>query len=118
MIFHLLPLIRAAEPWEGLEGAQGGTKDVATIQSLTSLFENAVTGITAFAGIVLFIILISAGFTFLFSGGDAKKLEKAKSSFTYALIGMVVIVSAYLIIDLIQKFTGANVSEFNLNVGN
>ena len=118
MMFNLIPLIYAAPPpWEGLEGAQGGEKDVATIASLTSLFQNAVTGITAFAGVVLFIVLISAGFTFLFSGGDAKKLEKAKNTFTYALIGMVVIISAYLIIQLIQTFTGANVTEFNLNIG-
>lgn len=118
MMFNLiLPLIYAAAPkWEGLEGAQEGAKDVATIRSLTSLFENAVNGITAFAGVVLFIVLVMAGFTFLFSGGDAKQLEKAKHAFTYALIGLVVIICAFLIIQLIQTFTGANVTEFNLNI--
>lgn len=110
----VLSLVHAAETWQGLDGPD---KDVATIQSLGSLFKNSVNGLTAFAGVVLFATVVGAGFTFLFSGGDAKKLEKAKSAFTYAVIGLVVIVSAYLIISLIQVFTGATVTEFNLNIG-
>ena len=112
---NIIHIIYAAEKWGGLEGPD---KDVATIASLTTLFKNAVTGITAFAGVVLFIVLVMAGFTFLFSGGDAKQLEKAKNTFTYALIGLIVIVCAYLIINLIQMFTGADISQFNLNIGN
>lgn len=107
-------IIYAAENWGStLEGPE---KDVATIGSLVPLFKNAVSGITAFAGIVLFIVLVMAGFTFLFSGGDAKQLEKAKHTFTYALIGMIVIVCAFLIIQLIGMFTDASVTEFNLNI--
>ncbi|MCJ7826545.1 hypothetical protein MUP56_02940 [Patescibacteria group bacterium] len=110
---HFLHVIYAAEPWTST------TKDgVATIQSLVPLFKNAVTGITAFAGVVIFIVIVIAGFTFLFSGGDAKQLEKAKHSFTYAIIGLVVIVSAYLIINLIEMFTQVPVTKFNLNLGN
>ena len=114
-MMDILPHIYAAEKWTGLEGPN---KDVATIGSLTSLFKNAINGITAFTGIVLFIVIVMAGFTYLFSGGDAKQLEKAKHSFTYAIIGLVVIVCAYLILQLIGMFTGVNVTEFNLNLGN
>lgn len=111
---NITHIIYAAEPWTST--LEGPNKDVATIQSLVPLFKNAVTGITAFAGVVLFIVLVMAGFTFLFSGGDAKQLEKAKHTFTYALIGLVIIVCAYLIINLIQMFTGADISQFNLNI--
>jgi len=114
-MMHIFPHIYAAEQWTGLEGPN---KDVASIASLTTLFKNAVTGITAFVGVVLFIVIVMAGFTYLFSGGDAKQLEKAKNAFTYAIIGLVVIVSAYLILQLIGLFTGVNVTEFNLNLGN
>ena len=106
---NIFPHVYAAEKWETVDG-------VATIGSLLPLFKNAVTGVTAFAGVVLFIIIVMSGFTFLFSGGDAKKLEKAKNSFTYAIIGLVVIVSAYLILQLIGMFTGADVTKFELNI--
>lgn len=110
---NIYPVVFAAEKWDSttIEG-------VATIGSLEPLFKNAVTGITAFAGVVLFIVIVMAGFTYLFSGGDAKQLEKAKNAFTYAIIGLVVIVCAYLILQLIGMFTGVNVTEFNLNLGN
>jgi len=113
MIHVLLPHIYAAESWGST------TKDgVATIGSLIPLFKNAVNGITAFTGVVIFIVIVIAGFTFLFSGGDAKQLEKAKHSFTYAIIGLIVIVCAYLILQLIKMFTGASVTEFKINLGN
>jgi hypothetical protein len=117
-MMNILPHIYAAESWTGLAGPPGETEDVASIASLVSLFKNAVTGITAFAGVVLFIVIVTAGFTFLFSGGDAKQLEKAKNTFTYAIIGLVVIISAFLILQLIGFFTGTNVTEFNLNIPN
>ncbi len=108
-----LSTVYAAEQWKNLGGPD---QDVATIGSLGSLFKYAVNGITAFSGVVLFIVLVLAGFTYLFSGGDAKQLEKAKNSFTYALIGLIVIVCAFLIIQMIGLFTGAPVTEFQLNV--
>ena len=111
---NIFPYIYAAEEWAST--LEGPDKDVATIQSLVPLFKNAVNGITAFAGVVLFIVIVMAGFAFLFSGGDAKQLEKAKHTFTYALIGMVVIVCAYLILQLIGLFTGVDVTQFNLNI--
>jgi len=119
MILTFLPIIyAAADKWTGLKGVEGEVQDVATIASLASLFKNAVTGITAFAGVVLFVVIVISGFTFLFSGGDAKQLEKAKNAFTYAIIGLVVIVCAYLILQLIGLFTGADVTKFNLNITN
>jgi len=112
-MIHILPHIYAAESWSAT------TKNgVATIDSLVPLFKNAVNGITAFAGVVLFIVIVMAGFTYLFSGGDAKQLEKAKNAFTYAIIGLIVIISAYLILQLIGLFTGVNITEFKLNISN
>lgn len=111
MINHLFPQAFAAESWNST--TQQG---VATIGSLAPLFKNAVTGITAFAGVVLFIIVVTAGFTYLFSGGDAKQLEKAKNSFTYAMIGLIVIICAYLILQLIETLTGASVTKFNVDI--
>jgi hypothetical protein len=85
----------------------GGLEDgVATIYSLETLFSNIVTVITSLAAVALFVMFVVSGFTFLFSGGDQKKLEQAKGTFTNAIIGLVVIVTAFLILRVIQAFTG------------
>ena len=89
-----------------LQNLGGPVKDVATIQSLETLFGNVVGVIVQLSVVTLFIMFIVAGFSFLFSGGDAKKLEQARGTFTNAIIGLVVVIAAYLILRIISVFTG------------
>ena len=106
-----MQVFAAATPWGGcLEST-----DVATIKCIVPLFTNLVQGVLAISGVVLFIMLVVGGFNFLLSGGDPKKLEAARGTLTGAIIGLVVIVSAYLIIKTIEVTTGAPVTQFNLN---
>ena len=84
----------------------GPDKDVATIQCLVPLFSNAVIAVVELAGVALFFMFVIGGFSFLTSGGNPKQLEQAKQTLTYAIIGVVVIVLAYLIIQIIRDFTG------------
>jgi len=93
--------IIAASTWNNLENS-----DVATIGSFSVLFANIVQAIAALSGVVLFIMLLMGGFSFLFSGGEPKKLEKAKGTITSALIGLAVLTGAYLILLVIQAVTG------------
>lgn len=88
--------------------APGFTKDIATIQSLEPLFQNAVTALVALAGVALLIMLLVGGFNFLFSGGDQKRLQAASGTIGNAIIGLVIIVMAYVIINTIGKFTGVS----------
>lgn len=104
--------IRAATQWG--DCVYEGT-DVATMQCLVPLFRNIVVAIVQLAGVALFIMFVVAGFNFLLSGGDPKKLEQAKSTLTYAILGLVVIVVSYLIIQLISTITGVSgLNEFNI----
>ncbi|MBI5449634.1 hypothetical protein HY948_04965 [Candidatus Gottesmanbacteria bacterium] len=97
-----------------LEYTEGG---VATIRSFETLFTNLVTAIVSIAGIALFIMLLVGGFKFLFSAGDQKQLEEARGTITSAIIGLVVIVAAYLILRTVATFTGVTgITNFNLNI--
>lgn len=93
-----------------------GAEGVATIKCLEPLFQNLVNAIIALSGIALFIMLIVSGYNFLFSGGDQKKLEKARATITHAIIGLVVIACAYLILVIINVFTGVDVTKFRITV--
>ena len=88
--------------------------DVATIKSLETLFTNLVSTVASIAGVALFVMLLVGGFKFLFSGGDQKQLEAAKGTITHAVIGLVIIVAGFLIMQTIQLFTGVNVSVFTI----
>ncbi len=87
------------------------------ISCLPQLFTNIVSAIVALSGVALFIMLLVGGFNFLFAGGDQKKLEQARGTLTGAIIGLVVIVSAYLILNTIGIFTGVtDVTKFRITV--
>lgn len=96
-------------------GVAGAAK-VPTIVCLESLFKNLVNAIIALTGVALFIMLVVGGFNLLFSAGDQKKLEQAQHTITNAVIGLIVIVSAYLILQVIHVFTGVDVTKFNVIV--
>lgn len=89
-------------------------QEAATIRCIIPLFTNLIQGVLALSGVALFVMLLVGGFNFLLSGGDQKKLEAAKGTLTGAIIGLVVIVSAYLIIRTVEVTTGAPVTKFQL----
>jgi len=86
----------------------------ATFQCLEPIFENVVKALTALVGVAVFIMFVVGGFSFLFSGGDQKKLEKARGTLSNAILGVVIIVAAYLILLTIKALTGVDVTKFTV----
>lgn len=105
-------IIAAAVDWSSEDKCI--IQEAATIRCIVPLFKNIVMGVLALTGVALFVMLLMGGFNFLLSGGDAKKLEMAKGTLTNAVIGLVVIVCAYLIIYTVEVFTGVRVTQFQL----
>lgn len=89
-------------------------EDVATIGDLGTLFQRVVGFALGFAGIVLFILLITGGFKFITSGGDPKAVEGARKTLTYAIAGLLVILLSYMVLVLIKEITGVDVTNFNV----
>lgn len=88
--------------------------DVATIQGLECVFQNAAQTIIYFAGIAFFIMFISGGFKWISSGGDPKRIAKASSALTLSIIGLVGVILSFMIIKFIGTFTGVNVTDFKI----
>jgi hypothetical protein len=84
------------------------TKDgVATLACIGPLFQNILGVLLSFAGVVALFFIILGGFKFITSGGDPKQVEGARQTLTYAIIGLVVILLSFFIINLIAETTGA-----------
>ncbi|HZM63708.1 MAG TPA: pilin [Candidatus Saccharimonadales bacterium] len=54
--------------------------------------------VSVVAGIVAVVMIMVGGFKFVTSSGDSSKVEEAKKTITWSVIGLVVIVSARAII--------------------
>jgi uncharacterized membrane protein SpoIIM required for sporulation len=89
----------------------------AKLSDLEGLFKNAVSAVIALAGIVLFIMLVMGGVKYITSGGDPKATEGAKHTITYAIGGLVLILLSYLILVILGKITGANITQFKIGGG-
>lgn len=98
--------------WGTIQGCTEG--DVATIKGLECAFGNFISVILALAGIILFVMLVVGGFRYLVSGGDPKAVEAAKATLTHAILGLVILVLAFLILVFIKQITGVDVTIFRI----
>lgn len=68
--------------------------------TIGNVINKAIPFIFAFAGIGLLLMLLMAGFNFLTSAGDPKKLEMGKQRLTYAIVGFLIVFTAYWAVQL------------------
>lgn len=83
----------------------------AEIGSIILVIKNIIKLLVPAAAIAFLIMMIVGGIQFVMSGGDAKAAAGARSTLTYAVIGVILVVIVWLILLLIQNVTGVNVTE-------
>lgn len=83
-----------------------------TDAKLGVLFTNILPYVFGIAGIVLLVYLIIGGFGFMTSRGDPKSTQIAQSRITNALIGFVIVVFAYTIIQILGQIFGIQGTYF------
>lgn len=67
-------------------------------------------------GTVALVVLIWGGLQYITSGGDEKKIEKAKNTLTYAIIGLIVAIVAYVVVKFIlgEVFGAPNMTNSSI----
>jgi len=90
---------------------------VPTLKCLEVVFGNVLVMASAFIVLVLFIMLVVGSFSYLTSFGNAEKVKKAQGTIKLAIVGFVLFVSSYLILNIIDiLFLGGqgNIFKFEL----
>lgn len=107
MIFNLIPQTFAAEVPAASWADKGCSSDgVVTIKGIECIFQNLIGPVPALLALVAVIMIIFAGVRLILAGADPKAYEAAWKTFTWAVIGLILLSAAWLIIVLISKFTG------------
>lgn len=75
---------------------------VPTLKCFEVVFGNILTMSSAFIILILFMMFVIGAFRYLTSFGNAEKVKKAQGTLRYALIGFIIFVSAYLILNIID----------------
>lgn len=88
--------------------------DVPQLTGLNDIFAKIISYVLALGAIVLFVMLIIGGFKFITSGGDAKITQEAKKTITAAIGGIALLALSFLILKLIEQFTGVTLTTFSI----
>lgn len=61
------------------------------------------------AGIISFILVLGGGFGMIASAGNAQQQGKGKQAVTAGVAGLLIVISAYWILEIIQTLTGVDI---------
>jgi hypothetical protein len=82
--------------------------DVISLSCIPQLLYNVLNAALILSGSICLVILIVSGIQFVLSGGENKQVEGARKSITWAIVGLVLVLMSYLIINLIATATGVS----------
>ncbi len=71
-----------------------------------NLMANIVQILLFLLGAVAVIVIIIAGFNYVTANGDANRIQKSKNILLYAVVGLVVAIFAYAIVDFVVSEVG------------
>lgn len=88
----------------------GGEQNLQDPGKISNYATAIIAGSISIAGVILLFLLIGGGIAMIAGAGksDPQAVEKGKKAATSALIGFVVVFSAYWIVKLIETITGLN----------
>jgi hypothetical protein len=91
---------------------------VPTLKCFEVVFQNILNIASALIIVVLFVMLINGAFNYLTSLGNPEKLKKAQGTLRYAVIGLVIFLAAFLILNVIDVlFLGGHGNLFRFKIG-
>lgn len=88
--------------------------DPAGLTELENLFANVISVVVTLGFVVMMVLLIMAGFKYLTSGGEPKAIQSAHHTLSWAILGILLMIVAWILLQLIQAFTGIEVTVFNI----
>lgn len=85
------------------------------VEFLNKFLPAMITLLFVIASLVSFVLLVIGGVQYMTAGGDKAGTENAKERITHALIGLVLVFSAYAILSLLGTFFDMDLTLFNFD---
>ena len=98
---------------EGANSAKGDEQP-SLLFGDSGVFSEITNVLLFITGAIAVIMIVIGGLRYVISGGDAKQVDAAKNTILYAIIGIIVAILAYAIINFV---TGTFVGNQNNNSG-
>ena len=83
--------------------ANGKPDELSQGGDLSSSIIGILNGIITILGIVAVVVMIIGGIGYMTSAGDAGKVKKSKDTILYGLIGLIIVVLSFAIVNFVIK---------------
>ena len=110
----------AVNEWDTTGTGNGGcmVDGVPTLQCFEVVFGNILNMASSLIIVALFIMLVVGAFHYLTSLGNPEKLKKAQGTLRYAVVGLVIFLASFLILNVIDTlFLGGQGNLFKFKIG-
>ena len=91
----------------GAEAARGSGMPAELIGA-SGVFTRITNTILFAVGIISVVMLIYGGLRYIISGGDSKKVTDAKNTIMYAIIGLLIAILSYAIVNFVISAVGGS----------
>jgi len=81
--------------------APNACNDAATNQTLQDIIDTAVNVLSLLVGLISVVFVLIGGFRYITSGGDAGKINSAKTTIIYAMLGLAIVAVAQVIVRIV-----------------
>lgn len=90
------------------EGAAAARADgmPAELVGINGVFTQITNTVLYIVGVISVIMLVYGGLRYILSGGDSKKITDAKNTILYAIIGLIIAILAYAIVNFVLNTIG------------
>ena len=95
---------------EGAEAARADSMP-AELVGANGVFTQISNTILYVVGVISVIMLVWGGLRYILSGGDNKKVTDAKNTILYAIIGLIIAVLAFAIVNFVMNAIGGPAAE-------
>ncbi len=100
----------------GSSVTEGSVLDVAQNYDALELINRFIAYAIIIAGFLSILFIFWGGITFILSGGQEDKIKQAVATIRYAIIGLVITLTAVIIVGFVGSALGLNVVEY-INMG-
>jgi len=97
---------------KGPDIAEHAGLDVATIRGIICILERLIKPLPGLVVLGGLIMIILGGVKIMTGGGDTKAQSAGYSQISWGIIGVLAVPFAWVLVYIIQSFTGANLSNF------
>lgn len=94
------------EAYAAVDFSQPNVNPVARFGNLSTLLNQVLPTLMVVSSIVCLAMLLMGAFSYVTSSGEQEKVQKARKTITYSILGLVLIFLSYLLVRIISFITG------------